>query len=54
MLMGPRASERAAMILAVISGLQLFRKVIASKALTDGSRAGLYAEIKATFQLIID
>jgi AcrR family transcriptional regulator len=54
LLMGPRVSERAAMILAVISGLQLFRKVIASKALTDGSRAGLYAEIKATFQLLID
>jgi AcrR family transcriptional regulator len=54
LLTGPRVNERAAMILAVISGLQLFRKVIASKALAEGSRAGLHAEIKATFRLLID
>ena len=54
LLMGPCASERAAMILAFISGLQLFRKVIGSKALTDGTRAGLYANIKAAFQGLID
>jgi AcrR family transcriptional regulator len=54
LLMGPWASERAAMILAFISGLQLFRKVIGSKALTDGTRASLYANIKATFQRLID
>jgi AcrR family transcriptional regulator len=54
LLTGQWASERAAMILAVISGLQLFRKVIGSKALTDGARAGLYANINATFQRLID
>lgn len=53
-LLGPRASERAAMILAFIAGLQLFRKVIGSKSLTDGTRAGLYSNIKATFQGLID
>jgi AcrR family transcriptional regulator len=54
LLVGQWASERAAMILAVISGLQLFRKVIGSKALTGGTRAGLSANIKATFQRLID
>jgi AcrR family transcriptional regulator len=53
LLMGPGSSERAAMILAFIAGLQLFRKVIGSKALTDGTRAGLSANIKATFQRLI-
>ena len=53
-LVGQWASERAAMILAFISGLQLFRKVIGSKALTGGTRAGLDANIKATFQRLID
>jgi AcrR family transcriptional regulator len=53
-LTGPWPSERAAMILAFISGLQLFRKVIGSKALTEGTRAGLYEKIKATFQRLID
>lgn len=54
LLMGPSASERAAIILAFISGLQLFRKVIGSKALTDGPRAGFYANVEATFQRLID
>lgn len=54
LLMGPSASERAAMILAFIAGLQLFRKVIGSKALTNGNRAALSANIKATFQRLID
>jgi AcrR family transcriptional regulator len=54
LLMGRWASERAAMILAFIAGLQLFGKVIGSKALTDGPRAGLSANIKATFQRLID
>jgi AcrR family transcriptional regulator len=53
LLTGPGASERAAMILAVISGLQLFRKVIASKALTNAKPSGLHAHIKSTFQLLI-
>jgi AcrR family transcriptional regulator len=54
LLQGSSASERAAMILAFISGLQLFRKVIGSKALTDGPRVALSANIKATFQRLID
>jgi AcrR family transcriptional regulator len=54
LLKGPWASERAAMILAVISGLQLFRKVIGSKALTDGTRAALNANITAMFEGLID
>src|SRR5271156_1763182 len=47
-------ASRAAMILAFISGLQLFRKVIARKALTNASRSDLYASTKATFQRLID
>jgi AcrR family transcriptional regulator len=54
LLMGARVSERAAMILAFIAGLQLFRKVIGSKALTDAPRAGLYTNIEAAFQRLID
>jgi len=54
LLKGPRASERAAMILAFIAGLQLLRKVVGNNALTGGTRAGLYASIKATFQQLID
>jgi hypothetical protein len=52
--MGPRSSERAAMFLALISGSQLFRKVIGSQALTKGTRASLSARMKATFQVLID
>jgi AcrR family transcriptional regulator len=54
LLTGPSASERATMILAFISGLQLFRKVIASKALTHATRSSLYVSMKATFQRLID
>jgi len=41
------------MILALIAGIQLFRKVIEAKALTDGNRAGLYATMKSAFQVMI-
>lgn len=54
LLRGPSASERATMILAFISGLQLFRKVIASKALTHATRSSLYVSMNATFQRLID
>jgi AcrR family transcriptional regulator len=53
-LTGAFAAERAALILAVIAGLQLFRKVIASKALAEGSPAALHANIKSTFQRLLD
>jgi len=52
-LTGRNANERAAMILSFFAGLQLFRKVIGAKALTDGNRADLYASIMAAFQSMI-
>jgi AcrR family transcriptional regulator len=54
LLTGPSASERAVMILAFISGLQLFRKVLASKALNETTRSRLYASMKAMFERLID
>ena len=54
LLTGPSASARATMILAFISGLQLFRKVLASKALTDTTRSRLYSSMKAAFEGLID
>jgi AcrR family transcriptional regulator len=54
LLTGPSASARATMILAFISGLQLFRKVLVSKSLTDTARSRLYASMKATFERLID
>jgi len=53
-LAGPHSGERAAMILALIAGLQLFRKVLGSKALTQGSRAALTGSMSAAFQALID
>jgi AcrR family transcriptional regulator len=54
LLRGPRAGERAAMILAVIAGLSLFRTVIGSKALADANAASLSGELKTMFQRLID
>jgi len=54
LLRGPRASERAALILAVVSGLTLFREVIGSKALTDANAASLSGDLKRMFQRLID
>jgi AcrR family transcriptional regulator len=51
---GPEASERAAMILAVVVGFQLFRKVIGTKALAHGSRASLSRHLTRTLQGLID
>jgi AcrR family transcriptional regulator len=53
-LRGPRAGERAAMILAVIAGLSLFRQVIGSKALADANAASLSGDLKRMFQRLID
>jgi AcrR family transcriptional regulator len=53
-LRGPKASERAAMILALVVGFQLFRKVIGSKALAHASRAGLSRHLTTTLQGLID
>jgi AcrR family transcriptional regulator len=54
LLRGPRAGERAAMILAVIAGLSLFRTVIGSKALADASAASLSGDLRTMFQRLID
>jgi AcrR family transcriptional regulator len=51
---GPNASERAAMILALVVGFQLFRKVIGSKALVHASRASLSRHLETTLQGLID
>jgi len=51
---GPHASERAAMILALVVGFQLFRKVIGSKALVHASRARLSSHLMAIIQQLID
>jgi AcrR family transcriptional regulator len=53
-LRGPRAGERAAMILAVVAGLSLFRRVIGSKALADANAASLSGDLKTMFQRLID
>jgi AcrR family transcriptional regulator len=54
LLRGPRAGERAAMILAVVAGLSLFRRVIGSKALADANAASLTGDLKRMFQRLID
>jgi AcrR family transcriptional regulator len=54
LLRGPRAAERAAMILAVVTGLSLFRKVIGSRALADANVVHLSADFKSLLQRLID
>jgi AcrR family transcriptional regulator len=54
LLQGPRAGERAAMILALATGFQFYRKVIGTKALADASGAGLFDDLAAMFQSLID
>jgi AcrR family transcriptional regulator len=51
---GPHASERAAMILALVVGFQLFRKVIGSEALVHASRARLSRHLMTIIQQLID
>ncbi len=51
---GPHASERAAMILALVVGFQLFRKVIGSKALVHANHAGLSRRLTKALQGLID
>jgi AcrR family transcriptional regulator len=52
-LQGPRAGERAAMIIALMAGFLLMRRVIGNKALSDANGA-LSGEIKMMFQQLID
>jgi AcrR family transcriptional regulator len=54
LLRGPRAGERAAMILALVSGLTLFREVLGSKALADANAAILAGDIQSMLRRLID
>ena len=54
LLRGRRAGERAALILAVIAGLSLFRQVIGSKALADANPPSLSRDLKTVFQRLIN
>jgi AcrR family transcriptional regulator len=51
---GPKRGERAAIILALIVGLQLFHKVIGNEALADANGASLSADLRAMFERLID
>jgi AcrR family transcriptional regulator len=53
LLQGPRPGERAAMIIALMAGFLLMRRVIGNKALSDANGA-LSGEIKTMFQRLID
>ena len=53
-LQGPNASQRAAMILAAILGIQLMRKVIGIKALADANAVSLSSDLETMFQRLID
>jgi AcrR family transcriptional regulator len=52
-LRGPKASERAAMILAIIAGFLLMRQIIGSKALTDATPGMLSTLLETLFQLVV-
>ena len=52
-LQGPKASERAAMILALIAGVLLMRKVIRIKGLTDATPSMLSTLLETLFQLVV-
>ena len=54
LLRGPRAGERAAVILAVVTGLSLFRRVLGNRALADANAASLSGDLKTMFQRLID
>ena len=51
---GPKRGERAAIILALIVGLQLFRKVIGNKALADANGTSLAGDLKLMLERLID
>jgi AcrR family transcriptional regulator len=54
LLRGPGAGERAAMILAVVMGLSLSRKILGSKPLVGATAASLSGDLKRMFQQLID
>jgi AcrR family transcriptional regulator len=51
---GPKRGERAAIILALLVGLQLFHKVIGNKALADANGTSLAADLKLMLERLID
>jgi AcrR family transcriptional regulator len=51
---GPKRGERAAIILALIVGLQLFHKVIGNKALADANGSSLSSDLKLMLERLID
>ena len=51
---GRKRSERAAVILALIVGLQLFHKVIGNKALTGANRTSLSGGLRLMLERLID
>jgi AcrR family transcriptional regulator len=51
---GPHAGERAALILALTVGFQLFRKVLGNKALLHANSASLSRRLEKTLQALID
>jgi AcrR family transcriptional regulator len=53
-LRGPRAAERAAMILAVMMGVSLSRKVLGNQALVGANPASLRGDLNKMFRVLID
>jgi AcrR family transcriptional regulator len=51
---GRRSAERAAMLLSVIAGFQLMRKVIGLPALVEAEPADLADQLKAIFELLVE
>jgi AcrR family transcriptional regulator len=51
---GPKRGERAAIILALIVGLQLFHKVIGNKALADANGTSLSGDLRSILERLID
>jgi hypothetical protein len=50
---GARIAERAALLLAVLAGFQLLRRIIRTDALANGDSAFLEAQLTQFFQLLI-
>jgi len=51
---GPKRGERAAIILALIVGLQFFHKVIGNKALAEANGTSLTGDLKLMLERLID
>jgi hypothetical protein len=51
---GPKRGERAAIILALIVGLQFFHKILGNKALADANGASLSGDLKSMLERLID